>query len=415
MRYDERGCHDAGVLEQDRVLYESHPDLGLVLGRGTDLIAAALDDSVTLVSRAKPVQVRFVPGRSVTARFSATVEVASGDTRVDTFVVSVGLRVASGIAIVTAHGRDVAVWRYPADPFLPGLPSVTEPTAAGRLLEQVGIESSGIALRTRAYRPSRRAVVEIQTPQDRVFAKVVRPAKVADLQRLHTSLAQSAPIPMSLGWSETSGIAMLQALGGRSLRTAIEDDEQALPSAGALLDLLGTLKGSRGGPSRPSLVERVGDHAVFLGTIIPDARDRVDHIAHTISSMAEREDRRAIHGDFHASQIMVDQSQITGLVDIDTVSPGEPTDDLANFLAHLAALASARPDLGPRISAYGTELLGVFDVVADPRQLRLRISAALLGYASGPFRVQETEWRSETTARIEAAAEWLDAASVLEH
>ena len=101
---------------------------------------------MTLASEAKPIQVRFVPGRSVTAELSATVKTGSDEIRTETFVASIGLRVPPTTAIVTTGGTDIAVWRLPADPFLPGLQSVTDPDLASRLLKQLGIDPSGITL-----------------------------------------------------------------------------------------------------------------------------------------------------------------------------------------------------------------------------------------------------------------------------
>lgn len=398
-------------MNPDRALYGSHPELGVLLGNGSALIEAALEPSMTLASEATPLQVRFVPGKSVVVQFSATVKTGSDEVRTDTFVASIGLRVGSGTAIVTAGGTDVAIWRFPADPFLPGLRSVTDPERAGRLLEQLGIDPTGLILRRRAYRPGRRAVMELRTPHDRVFAKVVRPERVATLQHVHTSLARRAPIPTSLGWSETSGIALLQGLNGRPLRGVIEDGEKPLPSPGSLIDLLATIEIPPNGSRRPGLVERAASHAAFVGTICPNLQPRAQTLARGIDEMADTETPRTIHGDFHASQIMVSSGSITGLVDIDTVTSGERTDDLANLLAHLAALATARPANANNITSYGVELAGTFDAATDPRQLRLRVAAALLGYAGGPFRVQETQWREATEKRIQAAEQWLEAAA----
>jgi aminoglycoside phosphotransferase (APT) family kinase protein len=397
-------------MNLDRALYESHPELGVVLENASALIEAALEPSMILTSEANPVQVRFIPGRSVIAQLSATVETDSEETTTETFVASIGLRVAPETAIVTAGNTDIAIWRLPADPFLPGLRSVSDRESASRLLEQLEVDPTGISWRRRAYRPGRRAVMELRTPRDRVFAKVVRPARVAELQRLHTSLAGQAPIPMSLGWSETSGIALLQALDGRPLRHSIERGDDPLPSPGALIDLLATLEVPPVGDPRPSLVDRARDHAAFLSTVYPDLQPCVHTLARSIAEMADPEPLRTIHGDFHSSQIMVNDGSITGLVDIDTVSSGERTDDLANFLAHLAAVALARPDIANNVTSYGVDLTSTFDTVADPRQLRLRVAAALLGYAGGPFRVQQTQWRQATEERVQTAEQWLNTA-----
>jgi Ser/Thr protein kinase RdoA (MazF antagonist) len=195
------------------------------------------------------------------------------------------------------------------------------------------------------------------------------------------------------------------------LRGVIEDGEKPLPSPGSLIDLLATIEIPPNGSRRPGLVERAADHAAFVSTICPNLQPRAQTLARGIDEMADTETPRTIHGDFHASQIMVSSGSITGLVDIDTVTSGERTDDLANLLAHLAALATARPAIANNITSYGVELAGTFDAATDPRQLRLRVAAALLGYAGGPFRVQETQWREATEKRIQAAEQWLEAAT----
>lgn len=399
------------MADTNRALYESHPNLGLLLTRGSELVAAAMDGSIALESDVRPVQVRFVPGRAVVVQYSTRVSARGQEPRAETFVASTGQIVPSETSIVSADGTAVAIWRASADPFLPGLRSVSSPDLAGRLLEQLGIDATEVTLRRRAYRPGRRAVVEVRTPSERVFAKVVRPNRVADLQRAHTSLASRAPIPASLGWSKASGIAMLQGLTGRSLTEAVSNGEDSLPSVADLLDLLDPLQHADGGDrKRPSLVQRVAGHADFIATIIPELSIRAHRLAQSIEEMATPETKRTIHGDFHASQIMVNRTTVTGLVDIDTVGSGEHTDDMANFLAHLDALASAKPSFADRTKSFGADITRGFDATTDPRQLRLRVAAALLGYAGGPFRVQEQEWRAATEARVGQAEDWLAAA-----
>jgi hypothetical protein len=395
------------MVDPNRVLYESHPNLALLLNRGSALVEAAMDSSMTVESDVRPVQVRFVPGRIVVVQYSTKISKGGEAPRAETFVASTGQIVPGETSVVSTDGTDVAVWRASADPFLPGLRSVSNPDLAGRLLEQLGDESTEITLRRRAYRPGRRAVVEIRTPSERVFAKVVRPNRVADLQRAHASLASSSPIPASLGWAEASGIAILQALNGHTLTQAVTNGENPLPSYADLLELLDTMQHAETGETqRPSLVQRVAGHAEFIATIIPDLSTRARQLAQSIEDLATVEPNQTIHGDFHASQIMVNRSAVTGLVDIDTVGPGEQVDDMANFLAHLDALASAKPAFADRIAAFGAG----FDATADPRQLRLRVAAALMGYARGPFRVQEQDWRTATEVRIRRAEHWLTTA-----
>ena len=410
----DRSCHHPAMADNDGDLYASHPELGLLLPQGSAVVSGALGESMTLQGEVRPVQVRFVPGRVAVVQYSASISHDGRSASMETLVASIGQVVPDGVSVVSAHGIDVAVWRASEDPFLPGLRSVSNAKSAGLLLDQLGIEATEVKTRRRAYRPGRRAVVELQTPTDRVFAKVVRPHRVADLQQLHTYLAQRAPIPKSLGWSEESGLAVLQALRGHPLREAITADGHALPSPASLAELLKTLEhADTGNRSRPTLVERVHGHAAFIATITPDLSTFAHRIAESIEQLATPEPKRTIHGDFHASQVMADRSFVIGMVDIDTVGSGEPTDDLANFLAHLDAIASAQPGVADRVSRYGVKAIRVFDTMTDPRQLRVRVAAALLGYARGPFRVQEPEWRTATNARLVRADHWLTAATAM--
>jgi hypothetical protein len=108
---------------------------------------------------------------------------------------------------------------------------------------------------------------------------------------------------------------------------------------------------------------------------------------------------------------MVRDGMATGLIDIDTAGLGERVDDLANLLAHIAVIAEANITTRARAVAYGAELTKRFDSLVDPRQLRLRVSAAILGYATGPFRVQEPNWRDGVERRVNLAEEWMESAS----
>lgn len=123
------------MIDADRSLYEFHPDLGLLLTQGSALIEAALDGSTTLESEVRPVQVRFVPGRTVVVQYSASVSTEGERSTAETFVASTQPNLPAQTAVVSYSGTDVAVWPASADPFLPGLRSVSSPGPAGRLLE----------------------------------------------------------------------------------------------------------------------------------------------------------------------------------------------------------------------------------------------------------------------------------------
>src|SRR5919106_738263 len=79
-------------------------------------------------------------------------------------------------ALVLGDGADrVAVWRFPHDPALPGLAAACDEAAVANLLDETGLGGGPVRLRTRAYRPRRRAVIEAVGSRGRLFIKVVRP------------------------------------------------------------------------------------------------------------------------------------------------------------------------------------------------------------------------------------------------
>ena len=400
------------VNHEDRLLYRENPDLGLLMVDADAIIAAALDPTLTLVGEVVPEQVRLVPERSSVVQYAASTRYRDKAPKPATFVASIGRRVPEGTAIVNAGNREVAVWRVPHDPFLPGLAAVSDAESATRILSQLGVGQNVEGLRRRSYRPSRRAVIEITTEAHRVFAKVVRPRKVRRLQQLHTAIARRAPIPRSLGWSEASGIAMLQALPGRPLRQTIEDPAAQLPDPSGLVGLLETLASADVGDQlREGIVEGALRHARLIHAVAPHLGPRIDALADGFLRDSFPTPLVPVHGDFHSSQIMVLDGIPTGLIDIDTAGLGERVDDAANLLAHIAVIAEANATIRDRATAYGAELARRFDLLVDPRQLRLRVSAAILGYATGPFRVQERNWRDGIERRVYLAEQWTESAA----
>ena len=318
-----------------------------------------------------------------------------------------GIEVPHDVPRLESDGVEVAVWAYPADPFLPGLASAADTSRAAELLRDLDVAVDSVRLRRRAYRAGRRAVIEVSGTSASIYLKVVRPARVALLQERHSTIAAHLPVPRSLGWSEPLGIVALQALPGRPLRNAIEAGSETLPNVRAIVELLDRLP-ALARQSAPGPLARVTEHVRLLGAIAPKLKPRLEAIAAAVS-MAPPEPQAAVHGDFHASQILVDGAKITGLVDVDTAGTGLRPDDFAGLLAQLSTLALSSSQRR-RFDQYGASLIADFDQIVDARGLRLRVAAAVLGFATGPFRVQLEHWRQETVARVGLAERWVESA-----
>ena len=381
----------------------------LLLSRDSRAILDALLGEVgARTSDVKPVQVRYVPGRSVIVQYQGDVE-WTDHTSKETLVIASGVDVPEATLQLEVDDNRMAVWRYPRDPFLPGLEAAADPTRVTKLLTDLGSPQQATNLRRRAYRPGRRAVIEAVAPSTRIFVKVVRPDRIAKIQSKHVTLAGQVPVPHSYGWSADLGLIALQAMAGKTLRSVLESGSRNLPGPEQILGLLDALPMPADDDIVAGPVATASGHARLLRAIAPDLSGDIEGVVEAVAA-AEDDEPVPVHGDFHSSQILVRGDHIVGLVDVDSAGAGLRADDLAGLLGHLATL-SLTSSKRKGMSGYGTALIEAFDKQTDPRSLRLRTAAVILGLATGPFRVQENVWPAATKRRIELATEWVDIAA----
>ena len=386
------------------------PEVSVLLGPDADdLLGQVLNELGLRPVSNRIMQVRYVPGRSVTVQYRVEAERREGGKTRDIFVASAGIDVPNHVPMVTADGIEVAVWRFPHDPFLPGLAPASDPDQLLGVLEQLGVSAGQVRLRTRAYRPGRRAVIEANAPQARIFVKVLRPSRIGDLQRLHTAMAGSVPVPHSLGWSEDLGLVAIQAMAGRTLRKALESSTKRLPTPTQLSALLDMIPGDSAASVVRGSRQQAPQHAKLLKAVLdPELSHRVDAIADAVGGDPD-EPTVPVHGDFHTSQILVKGPDIVGLIDVDTVGLGFRSDDYGSIIGHVATLAllsNARRNL----NRYGAELIKEFEHLVDPVQLRLATAASVFALATGPFRVYEKNWPAHTVRRVSLAEQWIESA-----
>ncbi len=353
-------------------------------------------------------QVRYVPGRSVTTEFRATLRWPDGTKTTDTVGASSGRQLAGPVAVVERAGAEIAIWRYPHDPELPGLPQVSDPDRLRSTLEEIGIEPAPVHLRRRSYRATRRAALEVTTGKAHLYMKVLRPSKARRVHELHRELSPVLPVPRSHGWLEKGGVIFLEAMEGRPIRRLIEDG-LPVPDSSRLLALLDSFPAPAAHHVRVAdPVDRVPEHVRFLSTLLPEAADRMAPLLEQIV-VDEDADDRLIHGDFHTMQLLTVDGDISGLVDIDTIGIGAHATDLAAYLGQVSVLARSG-SAGPAFRAHGRASLARFDERVEPSSLRLRAAAHVLGLATGPFRVQEAAWPANTLDRIDLVERWVASA-----
>jgi hypothetical protein len=388
------------------------PALALLLGPdAVSVLTTALDGAGGRLLAWRPRQVTHQPRRSTVVQYGADVEWADGRTTTETMVAATGGRIPEGATVLDDGTTQVALWRWPWDPSLPGLARALDRNRVARLLDDVGVGGHAGQLRVRAYRPGRRAVVEAAGGRGRLFLKVVRPSTVEALHNMHRDLAARLPVPDSVGWTD-DGILVLPGLRGRTLRDVLRSSKDAPPDPADIESLLDGLPAELATHTpRRDIFATAMHHGDVLRETVPSLRPAIDDLM-AILDLAPRSEHPVVpvHGDLYEAQLLVERGRLTGLLDVDTAGAGHRIDDLANLIAHLdvLSLVTDRPRAvaryRDRVIAHSLPRFGTGD-------LRARVAAAVIGLATGPFRVLEPNWVEATARRLDLARAWLSSAT----
>ena len=352
------------------------------------------------------------PSLSTTATYAARVDWPYGQ-RTELLGVSARADGPAGTdadAEIFADGeREVAVWLYPHDPDLPGLPRAAYPESMAEICnaKQVFgriVRPSELKLTMIGYRPRRRAVVEVTDRVDGevVFVKVLRDHLAPGVIRRHRMLLDAGlPVP-EVRAVTNDRLLVLSKLPGEPLADAVFGP--APPCAAA--DLIALLDAMPAAVARlerrPSWPESVAHYAGIVAAAVPRLERRLEWLAETIVDGLAGQDLgdEPTHGDFHEGQLHVADGRIVGLLDIDTIGPGCRADDLACMVAHLSTIQRMNESQTRRVHALIRDWVPVFDERVDPAELRLRAAAVIISLATGPFRGQEPDWEAETSRMI---------------
>ncbi|WP_146197088.1 phosphotransferase [Serinibacter arcticus] len=318
------------------------PAAGLLCGPGAeDLVRAAigLTPEVELAVRVDRVQHR-TDGTSV--GYDVTYD-ASGAVS-DYLVASTAplALAAGGVALLQDGELDVAVWRHPGDPALPGLAAACDVAAVAAWLPG----TTGLEVVT--YRPLRRAVVRA-TGVDGVtgYLKVVRPAVADRLVRQHVGTAALGSPRVTA--RPAPGVLVLAEVPGATLAEAIADGRRApdLDEIVALLDRMDPACASLG--STTSFAQDLPAQLLALtGVLDGDVAVRLRRLADAVVARIARTARRwpvvPTHGDLHAANLVVrpgPTAELAGVLDVDRVGGGHRVDDLACLFAHASVAATS--------------------------------------------------------------------------
>jgi aminoglycoside phosphotransferase (APT) family kinase protein len=410
------------------VVDQGLPAVQFLLGpRAEEAARVAVAEDGASVLSVRPRQVLYRPGRRISVRYEASVVWPAGAARTEEIVVMARREgLPEGYPRGEVAGVQVAAWRYPHDPELTHLASVTRPEVASELLAQaIDLPASArVEVVPAAYRPRGRAVLEVRAttgakklvvgpggalreqapPPRRLFLKVLPEDEARELETLHRRIGERIRVAEARSAPSYPGVVVLEALPGETLRDRLRHGERP-PAPVELLALLDSVAAVdlEGEPAKTAH-ERAGNYAELLSAILPDQAERIDRLRAGVGEGVD-EPRVTIHGDFHESQVLVDDGGVCGLLDVDDAGPGQRIDDLALMAGRLWSFARVRAD--DAIVRYAEEVIEECRATADREELDRRVVSVLLGRATGPFRNQLDDWREATLRRLEIAEDWL--------
>ena len=400
------------------------PSAPALLGdAGLEAAAAVASEAGGTIDSIRARQALYTPGRQLIVNFHARMTGPVGEAREELVAaVADAEALPPGAPVRLVAGEPVAVWRFPHDPVLPSLHRVLDTKALSDMLGYLHLEPRRVNVTPLVYRPTRRAVVRLALKSDTlsfdrgagrielrpgerdIYLKVVQPQRAEHIGRIHDELGRHLPIPRCYGaWSD-EGLLALEGLPGMTLRDYIRKESGQPPAPEQLLALLDAL------PAMPfpmgrarSMRRRVRDHERLLRTILPEHERRVRRIGRRLRALPS-ERPALVHGDFYESQVIVNAAgAITGLLDLDGVGWGDPTDDMASMLGRIWTSGRTPGKGQDRFRAYAGELLEAFSRRADRHDLCMRVAAIVFGRSTGPFRAQAEDWREQALERIELA------------
>ena len=306
-------------------------------------------------------------------------------------------------AIELARGQPARLFRYPEDPYLPGLTSAASAVAASRMLNRYVFAAPVQRVRVDVvrYRPSGHAVLRHRLGRVRFYVRVMRPERVSRLMAAAELVAQSGfALPRLAGcWTE-GGVVWLSEIPGKNVRKLIRkghrlDPEPILDNLARLWDTPYAANGRRpfnlrGAYRRARRVfrqvlrDRDGPHLT-----LKRATAALDPFVKSWQPSG------VAHNDFYDDQLIRIPDGRLALVDFEEAGLGDPLLDVGNFLAHMRWSAHFSRETEAMASGAYHRLMRSAALERfgwEERALNLREAVCIFRVCTNPIRHLAPDW-----------------------
>ncbi len=304
---------------------------------------------------------------------------------------------------------------FPYDRAIPGLQRCLGVDDRGRrrILGIADLPKSACTLL--AYKPARRCVFQVNgaAPTQPMIVKLyTKDDYIRISQRMETlcNIADLVPQPVSKN-SDYSALVYPWQPGRVLLELASDHDSMPaiLEAVGQELARLHTFKAlmPTGDESlafdSSDLIELARDINVLSSEFGRTALDIANRVTNRLAVVPP--DSVLIHGDFNASQVVADGSQIR-FIDFDEVGYGDRYQDVANFVAQLAWSRIKGQIDAVSMGMWSDHFIQAYQRASgewDEARFQTQLAAALLRCSLHPFRYALQNWQSTTHELLEIA------------
>jgi hypothetical protein len=321
-----------------------------------------------------------------------------------------------------AGEEEPRLFRYPDDPYLPGLALVADPLRAHELLPRyVALQPHRLLIERVRYRPSVRAVLRHHARWRRreaasvtLYVRVMPPAAMAPFLTAGELVSRSGfVIPRLLGHIPEQGVVWLASVPGKTVRSHIRRGSP--PDPHLLLDGLAPLWAAEAhvslGKSR-NVPAGLRSTRRLLWEVLPEgkAHPTLHRLLRDLTPFAEAWAPTGLaHNDFYDDQMILTPDGRLALVDFEEVGPGDPLLDVGNMLGHLRWMSHFNKK-GTEYGAYRQELrtAALERFAWDGRELALREAYALYRISTNSIRNFQDDWRERVETVLSMALEALE-------
>ncbi len=315
------------------------------------------------------------------------------------------------LTLLIERDGSVEMFRYPDDPYLPGLSEAADPETAHGLIGRhvLVFPSRRVRVELVRYRPRSRAVLRHRVGKVRLYVRVMHPSRMPTLLEAAKLVDRSGfAVPRVTGRWDEGGVVWLSEIPGANMRRSLRRGHP--PTPGVLLDGLESLWRL---PSHPTGVRPFGlsGRYYYASRIIRHAVDkgRASSLLRDISRILDPfvdgwKPSGIAHNDFYDDQMIVLPDGRLALVDFEEIGPGDPMLDIGNFLAHLKWNSTFRKNAdhdpnGLYYDLFRATVLGRYRW--NEADLNLREAVCLFRISTNPIRRPRSGWRGRVETGLE--------------